>query len=253
MGLQILISRTWRMYIYLHEMVYFVGKRIGTAYRCHWQKGWSMTLMVTFAGACTISPSILCINHSEVTMWTLWWAWHLLVSPSWMPVSDRSPLKCRSRPLSRAWACWNTAKAIRRRPWNRQGARASWGNHDFLCKIYEYMICSYQEEHIIKTTILHWVKKKTCFPSRWATPRFMMFCKSPIALLWALKNMIHVYMPAYAAHMCSDHDGCPVRISLAISSSPPHQCGAFLVDLEYVKTLSCQKPDRFSQHYVQSL
>ena len=96
-------------------------------------------------------------------------------------------------------------------------------------------------------------EKKTCFPFRWATPRFMMFCKSPIALLWALKNMIHVYMPAYAAHMCSDHDGCPVRISLAISSSPPHQCGAFLVDWEYVETLSCQKPDRFSQHYVQSL
>ena len=95
--------------------------------------------------------------------------------------------------------------------------------------------------------------KKTCFPFTWATPKFMMFFKSPIALLWALKNMIHVYMPAYAAHMCSDHDGCPVRISLAISSSPPHQCGAFLVDLEYVKTLSCQKPDRFSQHYVQFL
>ena len=128
--------------VYFSPWYIFVGKTIGTAYRRHWQKVLSMTFMVTFAGACTISPSILCINHSEVTMWTLWWAWHLLVSPSWMPVSDRSPLKCRSRPLSRAWACWNIAKAIRRRPWNRQGARASWGNHDFLCKICEYMLLS---------------------------------------------------------------------------------------------------------------
>lgn len=180
----------------------FVGKRIGTAYRCHWRKGLSMTLMVTFVGACTISPSILCINHSEVTMWTLWWAWHLLVSPSWMPVSDRSPLKCRSRPLSRAWACWNTAKAIRRRPWNRQGASASWGNHDFLCKIYEYMICSYQEEHIIKTTILHWVKKKHVFLSGelhqdlWCFASLLLPC-------YELSRIWYMFICPHMLHTCA--------------------------------------------------